>query len=339
MNIFGLHSQKLSAMVEEHFPKYRAKQLLHWLYQKHIFVPEEMTDLPAPFKTWLHENFSFTLPKIIDTKRAKDGSSKYLLELEDGAKIEMVLIPDKQRSKLTLCVSSQVGCSRACSFCATGSLGLARNLETHEIISQILLAQRQSPQHRISNLVFMGMGEPLDNLPRILAAIQIIQASDTFAFSPRRITISTCGLAPQIITLAQSGIRCKLAVSLNSAIPAKRSRLMPVNDVYPLQELKSAIISYLKHNKFRVTFEYILIPGLNMADEDIKALKKYVGDLACKLNFIPYNPVDALPFRPPTEAEIESFMAKAQSLNQAITLRRSRGAEVCGACGQLAGTI
>ena len=337
MNIFGQNSHEIYDKVGELFPRYRVRQLLNWLYQKRIFEPDSMTNLPQDFKVWLHENFSFALPKIADCRQAQDGSSKYLLKLEDDAEIEMVLIPDKTRAKLTLCVSSQVGCSRACAFCATGTLGLARNLEAHEIIAQVLLAQREFPQQKISNLVFMGMGEPLDNLANVIKAIKILQAEDAFAFSPRRITVSTCGLAPKILELAQTGLKCKLAVSLNSAINEKRSRLMPVNDIYPLTELKKALKSYLKMSNFRITFEYILIPELNMGDDDIRALKAFVGDLASKLNFIPFNPVPRLPFRPPTEAEIQDFMKRAMTINQAITLRRSRGIEICGACGQLAG--
>lgn len=337
LNIFSQSSAEIKAQVLTAFPAYRHRQLMHWLYVKQVFEPEQMTDLPANFKAFVSEHFSFTLPRIDFSKTASDGSTKYRLLMEDVAKIEMVMIPDRG-NKLTLCVSSQVGCARACSFCATGRIGIKRNLEVHEIVGQILMAASLSPQQRLTNIVFMGMGEPLDNLPNVLKALSIIQAEDTLAFSPRRTTISTCGVVNGIVALTDSGIRCKLAVSLNSAIDTVRDTLMPINKIHPLAALKNALIYYLKANNFRVTFEYILIPEVNMGAADIKALKKFVGDLSCKLNFIPYNPVPLLPYRAPDQAEIEAFMAAAQCLNQAVTLRRSRGAEVCGACGQLAGT-
>ncbi|MDY0337426.1 MAG: 23S rRNA (adenine(2503)-C(2))-methyltransferase RlmN [Candidatus Cloacimonadaceae bacterium] len=337
INIFSQSPSEIKAKVLEAFPAFRYRQLMHWLYQKHIFDLDKMSDLPLDFKTYVMNNFELSLPQIEISKLASDGSTKHRLILEDGALIEMVLIPDKG-NKLTLCVSSQVGCARACSFCATGRLGLKRNLQTHEIVGQILLAASCSNERRLTNIVFMGMGEPLDNLTNVLKALTIIQAEDTLAFSPRRTTISTCGVVNNIITLADSGIKCKLAVSLNSAIDSIRDQLMPINRRYPLAALKNALQYYLSKSKFRVTFEYILIPEINMGATDLKALKSFVGDLSCKINFIPYNPVPHLTYRKPDASEIEAFMASATCLNQAITLRRSRGGEVCGACGQLAGT-
>ena len=337
LNIFALSSAEIKSTVCPGFPAFRHRQLMHWLYQKYVSDPLLMTDLPQDYKAWLAQNFSFALPQIDQSKIASDGSTKYRLLLADGAKIEMVLIPDGDK-KLTLCVSSQVGCARACGFCATGRMRLKRNLETYEIVGQIMLAASLKPEQRLTNIVFMGMGEPLDNLPNVLKALAIIQAEDALAFSPRRTTISTCGVIPGITALAESGVRCKLAVSLNSAIDSVRDELMPINRLYPLAALKNAITYYLSKSNFRVTFEYILIPEVNMSATDIKALRKFVGDLSCKVNFIPYNPVQWFHYRKPDEAEIEAFMASAKSLNQAITLRRSRGAEVSGACGQLAAT-
>lgn len=333
-NIFGIHPDSAKKALSA-FPAYRSKQLFQWLYQKHVFVTDAMTNLPAEVKAFLNENYSFAMPEIDLEKKAKDGTTKYRLKLDDGELVEMVLIPDGKKN--TLCVSSQVGCARDCSFCATGKLGLKRNLHTHEIVAQILLAASFCQPERLTNLVFMGMGEPMDNLDSVLNALSIIQAEEALSFSPRRTTISTCGIPEGIIRLADSGIKTKLAVSLNSANDAKRDLLMPVNKRHPLAELKKALTYYLSKSNFRITFEYILIPGLNMADEDIKELRRFVGDLSCKLNFIPYNAVASLSYRSPSEKEIEAFLKKAQSLNQAVTLRRSRGAEIFGACGQLAG--
>lgn len=335
-NIFSLMPEELEARLKEQFPAFRYRQVMHWLYNKLVFEPEQMTDLPAAVKDFLIKNFSFALPKIDLVQTADDETAKYRLKLEDNAVIEMVLIPYEK--KRTLCVSSQVGCARNCEFCATGKMGLKRNLEVHEIVGQILLASAICQPERLSNLVFMGMGEPLDNLDNVLTSLRIIQAENSLSFSPRRTTISTCGLPDKIRQIANSKVRTKLAVSLNSAIDDKRDILMPVNKLHPLGELKDALFYYLNRVNFRVTFEYILIPGINMGQEDIKALKRFVGDLSCKINFIPYNHVPDLPYRSPTEREIDEFLSRAQVLNQAITLRRSRGSNISGACGQLAGT-
>ncbi|MDP2172642.1 MAG: 23S rRNA (adenine(2503)-C(2))-methyltransferase RlmN, partial [Candidatus Cloacimonadaceae bacterium] len=186
------------------------------------------------------------------------------------------------------------------------------------------------------NLVLMGMGEPLDNLQNVLDAIKLIQHIQSLAFSPRRTTISTCGIVPGIIKLADSGIRTKLAVSLNSAIDAVRDQIMPINLKYPLAQLKNALLYYQQKSPFRITIEYILIPGVNMSSTDIKALRRFAGDLSCKINFIPYNPVPNLPFEAPGKAQIETFMTAAMSIPQAVTLRKSKGADIMGACGQLA---
>lgn len=336
INVFSLRPEELETRLKEHFPAFRFRQVMHWLYDKFVFDPKQMTDLPATVKDFLTENFSFALPKIDLVQEADDETAKYRLQLEDGEIIEMVLIPNE--NKRTLCVSSQVGCARDCAFCATGKLGLKRNLKIHEIVGQILLAASVCQPQRLTNLVFMGMGEPLDNLDNVLDSLRIIQADDTLVFSSRRTTVSSCGLPDKIRKMANSKVRTKLAISLNSAIDAKRSILMPINNAHPLPELKQALIYYLNKVNFRVTFEYIMIPEINMGQEDIKALKKFTGDLSCKINFIPYNHVPGLPYRSPTEREINEFLSRAQVLNQAITLRRSRGANICGACGQLAGT-
>jgi len=217
-------------------------------------------------------------------------------------------------------------------------MGFIRNLETQEIIGQVILAakeQKDSGNKKLSNLVLMGMGEPLNNLQKVLAALTILQSQEGLSFSPRRITVSTCGIVPGIIALADSGVKTKLALSLNSAIQTKRNQLMPVSKQYSLIQLKQALLYYLRKTSFRVTLEYILIPEFNMNSEDLRALRKFTGDLSCKINFIPYNPGRSSQFRAPTETEIKNFMSKAQNLPQAITLRKSRGSDIFGACGQL----
>ncbi len=335
-SLYGIHPDKLKDFLGEYFPPYRARQLLKWVYEKHTFDTSQMTDLPADFKDFIQNGFDLGMPVIEKKLESSDGSVKFRLYLNDEARIEMVLMPLEK--KQTLCLSSQVGCARACAFCATGKMGLVRNLQTHEIVQQVLLAASQSPQ-RITNLVFMGMGEPLDNPDNVLEALELIQAEGALAFSPRRATISTCGIVPGIYRLADSGIKAKLAVSLNSAVDKVRDELMPINKLYPLSVLKEALLYLQKKSRFRITFEYILIPGLNMNARDIGALQKFTGDISCKINFIPYNNIPDLPYRSPGPDEIEAFMREAQSLTQAVTLRRSRGSDVSGACGQLAAEV
>ncbi|MCB5246591.1 MAG: 23S rRNA (adenine(2503)-C(2))-methyltransferase RlmN [Candidatus Cloacimonetes bacterium] len=331
-SIYGVRPEDLDGFFKATFPAYRVSQYLSWVYRKFVFDTDLMTDLPPDFKAALGSAFDLSLPRIAEQLLSADGSAKYRLALADGAQIEMVLMP--QDKKQTLCVSTQVGCARACSFCATGRMGKKRDLQSHEIVQQILLAA-QSAAPPLTNLVFMGMGEPLDNLDNVLDALALIQHGRTLAFSPRRATISTCGIVPGINRLADSGVKAKLAVSLNSARDEIRDQLMPVNKKYPLAVLKKALLYYQRKSPFRITLEYILIPDVNMTAADLKALRKFSGDLSCKINFIPYNPVPALPYRAPTESEIEAFLARARDLPQAVMLRRSKGADISGACGQL----
>ncbi len=331
-SIYGIQPEALQQFLGESFPAYRGKQLIKWIYSKFVFDPALMTDLPADFKEYVLSGFDLRMPDIDKELVSSDGSRKFRLGLADGTKIEMVLIPDAK--KTTLCISSQVGCSRGCTFCATGAMKLRRNLETHEIVQQILLAAQKS-DNPITNLVLMGMGEPMDNLDNVLEALRLIQQESTMNFSPRRTTISTCGIVPGILRLADSGVKAKLAVSLNSARETVRSELMPVDLKYPLAVLKKALLYYQQKSRFRITLEYIMIPDVTMTNPDIKALTKFCGDLSCKINFIPYNAIETLPYRSPTPQEIEWFMQAAQVIPQAITLRRSRGSDISGACGQL----
>ncbi len=334
-NIYGIFPSDLAL---SDMPAYRRQQLFAWLYKHFNNNPDTMLNLPVEFRSQLSDSYSFSLPEIETRLESRDGSIKYRLKLDDGAIIESVMIPDER--KRTLCVSSQAGCARACSFCNTGKMKLVRNLETHEIVSQIIVASREliireGKDSRLSNLVLMGMGEPLDNLENVFNTLRLIQDNLSLAFSPRRTTLSTCGIIPGIIRMADSGIKTKLALSLNSAIDEKRSSIMPVNRQYPLSELKQAILYFKRKSSFRITIEYILIPGFNMGNEDIKALRKFVGDISCKINFIPFNPGPETSFQAPTARQIEDFLTKARALPQAVTLRKSRGADVFGACGQL----
>ncbi len=317
------------------FKSYRSKQLYQWVFSRGITQLADMSNLPQPFRTWVQAHYSLELPRILHISTSIDGTRKYLLGLQDNSAIEMVIIP--AGDKHTLCISSQVGCARNCQFCATASLGLKRNLHPHEILGQIYLARQQLGDKRLTNLVFMGMGEPLDNYDNLIISIRNLQHEAMFAFSPRRITVSTCGVVPKIYDLAASGLKVKLAVSLNAAVPEKREKLMPVTLSYPLEELKKALLEFRRQTSYRITFEYVMIKNFNMGNDDLKAIRRFAGDISCKINLIPWNEVPHLPYTSPNADDIETFRKKLERLSAAITLRKSRGSDIEAACGQLAG--
>lgn len=314
---------------------FRSAQIYRWIFTQGVADFALMTNLSQLLRLDLAQRYSLALPQILQKRESADGTRKYLLGLGDGATIEMVLIPAGE--KHTLCVSSQVGCARNCQFCATATLGLKRNLRPHEILGQIYLAMQQLDGQRLTNLVFMGMGEPLDNYDNLLFAIGNLQHEKMFSFSPRRITVSTCGVVPRIKALADSGLKVKLAVSLNAAVPRKREQLMPVTKQYSLDDLKAALLEFRHKTSYRITFEYVLIKNFNMGREDVKALRKFAGDISCKINLIPWNEVEHLPYTSPSDADVERFRLELEKLSVAITLRKSRGGDIDAACGQLAG--
>ncbi len=307
---------------------------MKWLYPKSVNNLELMTDLPADFKQFIADNYSLALPSIKLQLTAKDGSTKLVLELSDKELIESVLMPEEKKN--TLCISSQVGCAWGCTFCATGKLGSIRDLKVDEIIGQIILARQFLQENKLTNIVFMGMGEPLDNLENVIPAIKILQSDFGLQFSPRRMTVSTSGYVPKIYELAETGIKIKLAVSLNSAINEKRNEIMPINRTYNLTELKNAILSFRKTSPWRITLEYIMIPDFNMGAEDAKALIKFAGDISCKLNLISYNNIEGFSWKSPSLREALAFQDKLRQLPIAVTIRKSRGTEISAACGQLA---
>ena len=317
--------------------KYRVNQILNWIYKNHEIDFYKMNTLPQSLREELFTKFENFLPEIIKVDISRDGTKKFLLSLDDDNKIEMVLIPNDKKN--TLCISSQVGCAHDCSFCATASMGLIRNLEVYEILSQVFLAIKELEEKKLTNIVFMGMGEPLDNLENVIKAVIILQEEQCFSFSPRRITISTCGIIPKLKELADSGLKIKLAVSLNSAIQEKREQLMPVCRKYPLTELKNALLDFRKKTTFRITFEYVMIKDFNIGQEDTKALLKFLGDISCKLNVIKWNEVRSMPFKSPSEEEVTEFIRGMQKLSSAVTYRKSRGEDIAAACGQLAGKV
>lgn len=315
-------------------PAYRRRQILSWVYQKNIFHFGQMLNLPIGLRQNLEDLFSI-IPLELSQKEvsSRDATAKYLFKLEDNNFIESVLIPAYQRN--TICVSTQVGCRFACRFCASGLLGFRRNLTTAEIVAQILFIKKDILPQRISNLVIMGMGEPLDNYDKVMKAIRIFNSPECFNIGARKITISTSGLIPGIGQLAKENLQIELSVSLHAAGDNLRSRLMPVNKKYPLKDLIAAAKEYTRKTGRLITFEYILIGGINDSEEDALTLVNLLKGMNCQVNLIPYNPVKELDFIPPSGKSMRRFSQILQENKLNFTLRRERGSDINSACGQL----
>ncbi len=349
LHLKGLSRPELEALVSSWGePSYRATQLFQWLYAKRATDFAAMTNLPRSLRQRLAEECTLETLRLERTQRSEhDGTVKLLFRLPDGAAVESVLIPSEeahsQRRRLTLCVSTQVGCPLGCAFCATASLRLRRNLNAAEIVDQLLQAQRLSSQ-RITNLVFMGMGEPLLNFEAVLTAVRIWTDPVAELLSPRRITLSTAGLVPEIYRLADSGIRIKLAISLHSVDQQLREQLMPIARRYPLSELQEAARYYAHQTHRPVTYEYILFDRLNDTPADADAVARFVKkSAAAKVNLIPFHPIDfvgptglAAQLRPSPPERIHAFQERLRRHGVLAFLRSSSGIDINAACGQLA---
>lgn len=320
---------------ERGWPAYRADQVATWLYQQDVDDVGAMTNLPAPIREALLDEFETRALDVVDTQQSVDGTQKLLLAAFDGARIEAVLIPEERRN--TLCVSTQVGCPLTCDFCATGALGFTRNLTTAEIVDQVLQAKRRmAPGTSLTNLVFMGMGEPLLNLPAVSQAIRILTDPKAFALAPRRVTVSTAGVLPQIGPLLEVA-PIHLAVSLHATTDEVRDVLVPLNKRFPLAALLGALREEPRINRRRpVFFEYTLMDGVNDSVADAKRLPALLRGIPSKVNVIPMNPHPDAPYRPPPPDVVDRFTATLHEAGVRVTLRRDRGRDIDAACGQLA---
>jgi 23S rRNA (adenine2503-C2)-methyltransferase len=319
-------------------PKFRAKQVFEWLWQKNALSFDEMTNLSKALRQKMDEAFSFPSLKINLSQQSSDGTVKTRFQTFDGHFIEGVLIPTEERQ--TACVSSQIGCSLSCKFCATGYMERRRNLEFDEIVDQVVLLNKAAEQKsgkRLSNIVFMGMGEPLLNYQNVLKAIEKITSPEALGMSPRRITVSTAGVAKMIRKLGDDMVRFKLALSLHAANDRKRNEIMPINETNNIKVLVDALNYFYQQTKNEITFEYILFKNFNDslqdADELIKLYRQVPADL---INIIEYNPIDLAQFQKPEENVVDSFMAHLAKNKVNARLRRSRGKDIDAACGQLA---
>ena len=315
---------------------YRAKQVWQWLFQKRATTFSEMTSLSAVLRAYLAEDFTISRLTVLNKAVSKDGTQKFLFGLADGHSIESVLIPEAKR--LTLCVSTQAGCGFGCAFCATALLGLKRNLRASEILDQFLEASRSLSQgQRITHVVLMGMGEPLANYTETIKALDVMtDTSWGIGISPRRITLSTVGLVPQIQQL-MAETKVNLAISLHAATDELRGQLMPVNRKYSLQQLMACCRSLPIPRRKRITFEYVLLRGINDSMADAEALCQLLRDIPCKVNVIPFNPHPGSAYQRPENGRIEMFQQLLYSRGLQINIRRARGDDIQAACGQLQG--
>lgn len=313
---------------------YRAAQVFRWLHKAGAKSFDEMTDLSEPLRNKLKEKFHITHVVMLDSKSSvSDGTTKYLLKLEDASTIETVFLPEGDRA--TICLSTQVGCKFACSFCASAPFGFVRNLKGSEILDEVLFIKSKNPQVPVTNLVFMGIGEPFDNYDNLLKAIRIFNDPDGFNIGARRITISTCGVIPGIKRLEKEDLQVELSVSLHSADDQIRSKLVPINKRYPLGELIPACKEYIRNTNRVITFEYILIKGANASHDDAIKLVKLLKGMKCKVNTISYNNIRIKEYGSPSQAETKAFLKTLKDNGINATHRKSKGEDIDAGCGQL----
>ena len=316
---------------------FRAGQIFKWIYEKGVQSFSEMQNLPQEFRSKLSEKFSFSLINVVGKQVAKDGTIKLLLEPQDGEKIETVLIPAKKRN--TVCVSTQAGCKFGCKFCASGIGGYKRNLSCGEIISQVVqvksLLSSQEDAGELTNVVFMGVGEPLDNYDNLLKAIRIINGQKGMNIAARRITVSTCGLIKGMKKLSKESLQVGLAISLHGYNDETRNALMPVNKKHPIEELIKASREYIAETNRKITYEYILIKDLTVSKEAAKKLGKMLKGILCNMNLISFNEVSEFDFESVPDTEAQNFKAELLKYGVHATFRHPRGADVAAACGQL----
>ncbi len=316
--------------------RYRSTQILRWLYQKGIHSFDEMTNLSKRFRQELSQVSFISTLHPVHMEQARDGTKKFLFQLEDGNRIESVLIPDKTR--LTLCLSTQVGCAFGCQFCLTGKIGWKRDLTVSEIVNQILAVRKMLPEKTsLTNIVLMGMGEPLANYENVMKAIELMVYPDAFKFSSRRVTLSTVGLLPELEQLAKEKISFRLAISLNASDEETRSQLMPINCRYPLRKVLEICRNFPLRPRARITFEYVMVEGMNDSPQDAKKLIKILKGIPSKVNLIPLNEAPEIPFKRPSEEKIKRFQEILMEGGLTAIVRTSKGREISAACGQLQG--
>ena len=340
IDIKSLNRKELETWIQQKgYEPYRGRQIWHWILKKAVPSFEQMSNLPKKLRNLLKEEAVLNpleLVKVLESK--EDHTKKYLFRLRDGYYIESVLIPELEKDYFTICVSSQAGCAMGCKFCLTAKQGFKRNLRTSEIVEQVVQVKRDmSKPSKLRNIVFMGMGEPLANYDSVIKAIEILIDPYGMNFSHRRVTVSTCGIVPKIESLGKD-CTVNLAVSLNATTDEVRSFLMPINKKYPLKELISACKKFPLPNRRRITFEYVLIKGINDSEEDAIRLINLLRGIKAKINLIPLNPAKGLEFSSPSWDQILRFQKILIDKNLTAIIRKSKGKDILAACGQLSGS-
>lgn len=323
-------------------PRFRGEQVFHWMYNHLVDDFFLMNNLPKEIRQQLTDNCKIkTLEYVTSEVSPLTGTKKYIFETSEGNKIESVIIPETNRT--TLCISTQVGCPLDCKFCATGLMGYKKNLTAGEIFDQYVLAARDYGKERITNIVYMGMGEPLLNYDSTLKSLKIFSQEKSKGISLKKVTVSTAGIAPKIIDLAHSGLKAKIALSLHSCFEDVRTRLMPINEKYSLEENIKAIRYYAKKTSTRITFEYVMLKDINDRDEDLTALKRLCSEIPSKINVIPFNSLTHMnptgfsaELEPSPRQRIEEFTNELRNKNITVTVRYTQGDDITAACGQLA---
>jgi 23S rRNA (adenine2503-C2)-methyltransferase len=323
-----------AALTERGHERFRARQIFGWMYKRGTSDVEAMTDLPRQMRAALAEEFALSTPKVERRERSLDGTEKFLITLADGRHVESVFIPDTPA--MTFCISTQVGCAMACAFCLTGRMGLVRNLTAGEIVGQVRVLVDALGFHQTAfNIVLMGMGEPLHNYDETMKALRILCDKQGFALPPRRITLSTVGLLQQLERLAREPIMPNLAISLHAPTNAQRGDLVPINRKYGVEEIIAACKRFPLARRSRITFEYVLLAGVNDRPEDARRLAKLLRGVKSKVNLIPLNAAPGIPFERPSDEAIDQFARALSDLDVNVSVRKSRGRDIRAACGQL----
>ncbi len=335
VNLIGFPQDRLIQLIKNWEEKpFRAFQVLNWIYNHRVNQMAEMTNISKNLRKKLDDYFSIELPKVAEKTLSKDGTIKYLLELGDGETIESVWMPEEDRK--TLCISTQVGCRLGCTFCYTGTLGLKRQLTSAEIIGQILtINDGLAENDKVTNIVIMGMGEPLDNYEALCDALRLMISPEVMRISPRKITLSTSGLVDKIQMFQNENLPVNLAISLNATNDQTRNQIMPINKKFPIAVLLDCLRNYPLKPTRRITFEYVLLNGINDSHEDAVRMAKLLRGIPSKINLIPFNGFKESDFSAPPKSRILNFQNYLISKNYTTFIRKNRGGDILGACGQL----